>query len=114
MEFVGKVALFVLLSMVVVAPHAEAAITCGQVTNSLAPCFPYLTSNAPLTPLCCGGVKGLYSAAKTTPDRQAACRCIKSLQSSVTSINVANAAALPGKCGVSLPYKISPSIDCNK
>ncbi|KAM0006269.1 Non-specific lipid-transfer protein [Helianthus debilis subsp. tardiflorus] len=65
-------------------------------------------------PACCSGVKSLNSAAKTTPDRQTACGCLKSAYSSNSGINAGNAASLPGKCGVSIPYKISPGTDCSK
>ncbi|XP_076914447.1 non-specific lipid-transfer protein-like [Bidens hawaiensis] len=102
----------VVACMVVVAPYADAAITCGQVASKLAPCLGYLTKGGAVPPACCTGVKGLNSLASTTPDRQAACKCLKSAYSS--SINAGNAASLPGKCGVSIPYKISPSTDCTK
>ncbi|MBN7124836.1 hypothetical protein BSU01_24585 [Erwinia billingiae] len=98
--------------MMVAAPHAE-AITCGQVTSSLTPCIAYLRSGGALPPACCSGVKSLNGAAKTTPDRQTACKCIKSAASSISGINFALAAGLPGKCGVNIPYKISPSTDCS-
>ncbi|KAG5582182.1 hypothetical protein H5410_052809 [Solanum commersonii] len=47
MEMFGKIACFVLLCMVVVAPHAE-ALSCGQVTSGLAPCLPYLQGRGPI------------------------------------------------------------------
>ncbi|CAH1441389.1 unnamed protein product [Lactuca virosa] len=101
----------VVTCMVVAAPYAEAAITCGQVVSSLSPCIPYLKNGGAVPPACCSGVKSLNSAAKTTPDRQTACGCLKSASGGV---NLGNAASLPGKCGVSIPYKISPSTDCSK
>ncbi|KAK1418972.1 hypothetical protein QVD17_28126 [Tagetes erecta] len=99
--------------MVVVAPYAE-AITCGQVVSNLAPCLGYLSKGGVVPPACCNGVKGLNNAAKTPADRQTACGCLKSAYSSNSGINPGNAASLPGKCGVSIPYKISPSTDCSK
>lgn len=99
--------------MVVVAPYAE-AISCGQVIGSLTPCMNYLTKGGVVPSACCSGVKGLNSAAKTPVDRQTACGCLKSAYSSNSGINPSNAASLPGKCGVSIPYKISPSTDCSK
>ncbi|CAN1229985.1 Non-specific lipid-transfer protein [Linum grandiflorum] len=67
------------------------------------------------TPGCCGGVKSLNAAATTTPDRQAACRCLKSTSASIpaSSINYGLAAGLPGRCGVNVGFPISPSVDCN-
>ena len=113
----AKMAMMVLCAMVacmvVVAPYAE-ALTCGQVANSLAPCIGYLTKGGGVPPACCNGVKGLNNAAKTPADRKAACVCLKSASSSISGIDLNNAASLPGKCGVSIPYKISPSTDCSK
>ncbi|XP_076887049.1 non-specific lipid-transfer protein-like [Bidens hawaiensis] len=109
----AKIAMMVLCAVVVVAPYAE-ALSCGQVSSSLAPCIGYLTKGGVVPPGCCNGVKSLNNAAKTTPDRQAACNCLKSAYGSINGIKAANAAGLPGKCGVSIPYKISPSTDCSK
>nr|AEI70826.1 non-specific lipid-transfer protein [Helianthus annuus] len=115
----AKMAMMVLCAvvtcMVVAAPYAE-ALSCGQVSSSLAPCIGYLTKGGVVPPACCSGVKSLNSAAKTTPDRQAACGCLKSAYSSISGINSGNAASLPGKCGVNIPYKISPGTrtDCSK
>lgn len=101
-------------SVLLVAPLAEAAITCGTVTSSMTPCIPYLRSGGALPPACCKGVSSLNSMAKTTPDRQTACGCLKNAYNSIKGIQPALAAGLPGKCGVSIPYKISPATDCSK
>ncbi|KAL1535362.1 Non-specific lipid-transfer protein 2 [Salvia divinorum] len=95
-----------------IAPPSE-ALGCGEVVSYLGPCIPYVTNRGALG-ACCGGVKGLYSAAKTTQDRQTVCICLKSLARSYRGVNFGKAAGLPGKCGVSVPYKISPSTDCSK
>ncbi|PIN21382.1 hypothetical protein CDL12_05927 [Handroanthus impetiginosus] len=95
-----------------VAPRSEAAIGCGTVVSYLQPCLPYVTNKGPLGN-CCSGIKGLNAASKTTQDRQSVCNCLKSLAGSY-KIDLGKAAALPGQCGVSLPYKISPSTDCSK
>ncbi|GMJ08542.1 lipid transfer protein 3 [Hibiscus trionum] len=107
-----KLACVVVLCLVVGAPLAQGAISCGQVTSSLAPCMPYLTSGGDVPPGCCSGIKSLDAAAQTTPDRQAACNCLKSAAASMNGINYSLASGLPGKCGVSIPYQISPSTDC--
>ncbi|WP_431194237.1 non-specific lipid-transfer protein [Listeria monocytogenes] len=99
--------------MVVITPYAE-AITCGQVASGVSPCIGYLRRGGPVPPACCSGIRGLSNAARTKPDRQTACRCLKSAAGSISGINFALAAGLPGKCGVSIPYKISPSTDCNR
>ncbi|XP_022760950.1 non-specific lipid-transfer protein-like [Durio zibethinus] len=109
-----KLACVVVLCLVMGAPLAQGAITCGQVTTSLAPCISYLRSNgaSPVPGPCCNGIKALNSAAQTTPDRQTACNCIKAASTTISGINYALASGLPGKCGVSIPYQISPSTDC--
>ncbi|CAN4116404.1 unnamed protein product [Withania somnifera] len=109
---IGKIACFVVLCMVVVAPHAD-ALSCGQVSTSLTPCLPYLQGSSPLG-ACCGGVKGLLGAAQTPEDRKTACTCLKSAANSIKGIDMGKAAGLPAACGVNIPYKISPSTDCSK
>ncbi|KAL8038962.1 hypothetical protein ABFX02_10G004400 [Erythranthe guttata] len=109
--------LVVAVSMVVVAlapPQAEAAISCGTVASTLSPCINFVLYGGPTPPTsCCEGIKTLYNEATATADRQAVCSCLKSVASSATPAIISNAAALPGKCGVSIPYKISPSTDCS-
>jgi len=109
------VALAVVMAAAALVASASAAITCGQVGSALAPCIPYATGKASALPSsCCGGVRSLNSAARTSADRQAACRCLKSLASTVKSVNMGTVATIPGKCGVSVPFPISMSTDCNK
>ncbi|XP_062181804.1 non-specific lipid-transfer protein 3-like [Phragmites australis] len=96
------------------APRTSAAITCGQVGSALSSCIPYATGRSTLTPGCCSGVRSLNSAARTAADRQAACRCLKSLAGSISKINMGTVSGIPGKCGVSVPFPISMSTDCNK
>ncbi|PKI40948.1 non-specific lipid-transfer protein 1-like [Punica granatum] len=110
-----RLAGFVLVCMAVASTVAEAGITCGQVSSSLAGCIQYARGNGagPVPQACCNGIRSLNSAAKTTPDRQAACRCLKSLASSISGINYGLVAGAPGKCGVSIPYKIAPSTNCD-
>ncbi|MCL7049338.1 hypothetical protein MKW94_010666 [Papaver nudicaule] len=104
----------VLACMVVVAPYAaEGAISCGTVVSKVTPCIPYL-QGAAFQPSCCAGLKSLLAATKATPDRQAACNCLKSAARAIPGINYGNAASLPSKCGVSVPYKFGPSTDCTK
>lgn len=104
-----------LLCIVMSAYVAEAAITCGTVTSSLSSCIPYATGKVPTPPGgCCSGIKSLNNAAKTTTDRRAVCNCLKSLSGAISGINYSLIGGLPGKCGVSIPYKISPSTNCNR
>ncbi|XP_022144080.1 non-specific lipid-transfer protein 1-like [Momordica charantia] len=103
-----------LLCIVIGAKVAEAAMSCNQVVSDLAPCVSFVTSGGTPSMICCNGVRTLNSQAQTTADRQGACQCLKSVivRVSYNPSNVANAAALPARCGVNFPYKISPSIDC--
>ncbi|PKI38002.1 non-specific lipid-transfer protein 1-like [Punica granatum] len=108
-----KLASLLIAFMVVASPAAEAALTCSQVTGSLAPCIPYLRNGGGAVPAaCCSGIKSLVASAKTTADRQAACQCMKAAASGMPGINPALATGLPGKCGANIPYKISPTTDC--
>ncbi|XP_057513334.1 non-specific lipid-transfer protein 1-like [Actinidia eriantha] len=111
-----KVACIAVLCMVAVAvaPYAEAAITCGMVKSKLAPCLAYLTNGGAVPTPCCSGVKGLNSLASTKPDRQQACQCIKTAALQISGIKPGLASGLPSKCGVKIPYPISPSTDCTK
>ncbi|KAL3715286.1 hypothetical protein ACJRO7_007079 [Eucalyptus globulus] len=110
----SKLACVALLCMVAAASVAEAAVTCGQVASALAPCIPYARSGrGPVPAGCCNGIRSLNNAARTTPDRQATCKCLKSASGSISGINFGVVAAIPGKCGVNIPYKISPSTNCN-
>ena len=97
-----------------IIPLAEAEIPCGRVQITVAPCIGYLRGPGGGVPAaCCNGVRSINKEAKTTPDRQGVCRCLKTTALSLPGLNLAPLAALPSKCGVNLPYKISPTIDCN-
>ncbi|XP_055808366.1 non-specific lipid-transfer protein 2-like [Solanum dulcamara] len=110
---VGKIACLVVLCMVMVAPYASEAFTCGQVQAGVVNCLPYLQNRGPVG-LCCNVVKGLVNSAKTTQDRRTACSCLKSAATTIKGIDMGKAAALPGICGVKSPFKISLSTDCTK
>ncbi|XAR68718.1 hypothetical protein NMG60_11000068 [Bertholletia excelsa] len=112
MAVLVKLAFVVLTSMVVAAPHAE-AITCGQVQSSLLPCLSFLR-NGVMGEGCCKGVTGLNNMARTPADRQQACKCMKNGYNQIPGIKTQYASQLPSKCGVSIPYKISPTTDCSK
>ncbi|KAL8214807.1 hypothetical protein R6Q57_004256 [Mikania cordata] len=109
-----KMACVVVACMLVFAPHAEAAITCGQVVSCLIPCLGYLKTGGKPSPGCCNGVRSLNRAAGTTADRKTACDCIKKSYGTYKGVNSGYASSLPSSCGVNIPYKISPSTDCSK
>lgn len=108
--------LVLIVAVAAVAAEAAAApkITCGNVMSTLAPCFEYVLGGGKVPENCCKGVKALYKAASTSADRRSVCFCLKSVTTSASPAAVNNAKALPGKCGVSIPYVISPAIDCKK
>ncbi|KZV14189.1 non-specific lipid-transfer protein 2-like [Dorcoceras hygrometricum] len=113
-----SVALLVMITVALFAqpaPTAEAAVSCDSVLSSLTPCLGFVLVGVgnPSTS-CCNGVRSIFNGATTTEDRQAVCSCLKSLASSATPSIINNAAALPGKCSVSVPYAISPSTDCSR
>lgn len=114
---VFKLSCLVLACMAISAPKgAKADISCDQVVRNLTPCISYVANGGSVAAACCSGIKSLYDAAKTTADRKSVCKCLKQAINGIpyTSYNLGLAAGLPNKCGVNLPYKISPSADCNK
>ncbi|XP_057414849.1 non-specific lipid-transfer protein 1-like [Lotus japonicus] len=118
-RLVSLAIVFAVLVAVTTVPRAEGAVTCGQVVNSLYPCVSYLMNGGNMVPgQCCNGIRNLYGMATNTPDRRAVCTCIKQAVSnsgfSFTSYNLNLAAGLPKKCGVNIPYQISPNTDCSR
>ncbi|KAL3826196.1 hypothetical protein ACJIZ3_022225 [Penstemon smallii] len=95
------------------ASGAKAAITCGRVLSSISPCIGYVQRGGAVPPGCCDGARALNNAARTTPDRQSVCTCIKSIVTSVKA-NPDLVNNLVGKCGLDIPYRFSPSLDCSK
>ncbi|KAJ4898278.1 Non-specific lipid-transfer protein 6 [Raphanus sativus] len=105
-------ALFLLLAF----HHGEAAVTCNNVVSDLYPCLSYVMQGGKVPPAnCCSGVRTLNSQAQTSVDRRSVCRCIKNAigGASYSSSNLNNALSLPAKCGVNLPFRISPSTNCD-
>ncbi|KAH0853192.1 hypothetical protein HID58_090692 [Brassica napus] len=62
---------------------------------------------------CCVGVKSLNQMAQTTPDRRQVCECLKSAAKDITGLNTDLVATLPTTCGVSVPYPIRFSTNCD-
>uniref|UniRef100_A0A0E0C9K7 Non-specific lipid-transfer protein n=1 Tax=Oryza meridionalis TaxID=40149 RepID=A0A0E0C9K7_9ORYZ len=105
----------VLVAAVVAPPTAvRAAISCSAVYNTLMPCLPYVQAGGTVPRACCGGIQSLLAAANNTPDRRTICGCLKNVANGASGgPYITRAAALPSKCNVSLPYKISTSVNCN-
>ncbi|GLT41742.1 hypothetical protein SLA2020_157850 [Shorea laevis] len=101
--------------MMVPGLQAQAALSCGDMKSDVSPCIFYLLFGGHVSSSCCNGVQTIFSSAQTTLDRQNICNCLKSAIDGIpySNANLRRAAELPGKCGVYIPYKISPSIDCN-
>ncbi|WOL17598.1 non-specific lipid-transfer protein 8-like [Canna indica] len=112
LQTIARAATILLLLLL---PATEAAIQCSSVVRDLAPCVSYLGSTGSGTPpsACCRGLSSLVAAASTTADRRAVCSCILSAAATI-NLNPAAAQALPSSCGVSLPFTISPNVDCTK
>ena len=113
-SIVLRLTCMVLISMMVCAPLAQAAVSCGQVQGNLVACITYLRNKGAgaVPPACCKGIASVNSLAKTTADRQAVCECLKKAAGAVSGVDPSIIAALPGKCNVSVPYKISTSTNC--
>jgi hypothetical protein len=108
-----KLACVVLIFMVLLYAQNGYAITCGQVINNLISCVGYLQNGGPVTADCCNGVRAIANAVvRTINDLRTTCYCLKSAAYNFKSINENNAALLPGKCGIKIPYKISTSVNC--
>ncbi|KAJ3704505.1 hypothetical protein LUZ61_008210 [Rhynchospora tenuis] len=100
--------------LVLAAGHgAIAAVSCDQVRSAIAPCLSYVSTNrGNPSDRCCEGVRNLNELAATPEDRRAVCTCLKNIVAG-TPLNDDAVANLPAKCGVQLPYTISPSTDCS-
>lgn len=108
--------LIVCMAVMGATKSAKAAISCSDVINHLVPCVSYVQNGGTPPAACCNGVKTLYGEAQTSADRQSVCKCIKSAVNGMpyTNNNLNLAASLPAKCGLNLPYNISPNTDCSK
>jgi hypothetical protein len=96
---------------------ASAVVQCGQVTQLMAPCMPYLSGAPGMTPygICCNSLGVLNQLAATTADRVAACNCVRAAATSgFPAVDFARAAALPGACGLSISFAVTPNMDCNQ
>ncbi|VAH71898.1 unnamed protein product [Triticum turgidum subsp. durum] len=99
----GAATQLVLVSMVaaMLLVACDAAISCGQVTSALSPCISYARGNGANPPAaCCSGVRSLAGAARSTADKQAACKCIKS---AAGGLNAGKAAGIPSNAASASP-----------
>ncbi|KAL3832883.1 hypothetical protein ACJIZ3_007619 [Penstemon smallii] len=108
-------AAFVLIFLLIISSSpASTAITCSDVIKDIKPCFDYLKSGSGSPPgPCCAGASNLAATAQSTADKQTACGCLKNASKNI-NLKPELAKALPGKCGISLPFEVSPNVDCTK
>lgn len=114
MTFAPKMITCLLVLTVYMETQAESNIQCGTVTSVLAQCVNYLTNSGPLPSGCCVGVESLNRLAQTTPDRRQVCECLKIAGKEIKGLNTDFVASLPTTCGVSIPYPISFSTNCDR
>jgi hypothetical protein len=105
-----------LLLLLMAAPSViNARVTCGQVLSCVTPCISYaMGRGSEPPPACCSGVSNLNAAANNTADRQATCKCLKQITSTMPALKPDIVAGIPSKCGVDIPYPIASSTDCSK
>jgi hypothetical protein len=104
-----------MICLVLGIPLANANLSCFQIQTTLIPCLGYVRQlPGPVVPApCCNGVNTINNLARTKIDRIDTCNCLKSIITRIPGINYDAVAALPDKCGVPLPFKISPDINCD-
>ncbi|XP_028808591.1 non-specific lipid-transfer protein 1-like [Neltuma alba] len=115
-SLVARLLSLLIVCLALCSPKAN-AVTCDQVMTDLSPCVPYIVNGGATVPgQCCNGVRTLFNQAQTTPDRKTVCNCIKNAIRNIpyNNNNLNLAAGLPRKCGVNIPYQISPNIDCSR
>lgn len=106
--------LAVLVSISSIAPPVDAEITCQQVEMLLTPCIGYSMMGGMVPSSCCEGIKKCLAAKKTAEDRREGCYCVKDMAAKIPLINYDRVNEIPGVCGIKVPYKITPSLDCSK
>ncbi|KAL5708578.1 hypothetical protein ACHQM5_019361 [Ranunculus cassubicifolius] len=100
-------------TLLLLLPTPGSAITCTDVVKDLSPCIKYLVNGGSPSTACCAGATNLMNSASTSADKKTACTCIQSTAAKV-KVNSAAAQALPGSCGITLPFTVSASVDCSK
>ncbi|KAL5773169.1 hypothetical protein ACOSP7_012793 [Xanthoceras sorbifolium] len=97
-------ALTAIVVMVVMSANCvQAAVTCADALTTIMPCKPFLVD----------GADKPTDMASNPADRREICECFKKAAPAM-GVDPAKAEALPGLCGVQLPFPIKPDIDCTK
>ncbi|KAH9607287.1 hypothetical protein KSS87_012821 [Heliosperma pusillum] len=87
-----KLACALVMCMLMSAQYGDAVISCGQVTSSVSSCIGYLKGGPGPSMGCCNGIKSLSNAARSTPDRQIACNCLKKDAAAISDLDFGLAA----------------------
>ncbi|KAG8045708.1 hypothetical protein GUJ93_ZPchr0008g12529 [Zizania palustris] len=108
--------LLVAAALLAATGRASAVLQCGQVSQLMAPCMPYLAAAPGMTPygLCCNSLGVLNQMAPSAADRVAICSCVKAAAAGFPTVDFGRAAALPAACGLSVSFTITPNMDCNQ
>ncbi|GMH23131.1 hypothetical protein Nepgr_024974 [Nepenthes gracilis] len=112
-----KVTCVILICMVAAAPHAAAGLTCSYVVEKVIGCVSYVQGRGSTPPWgspCCRGIRQLRYILRTRSDRRTSCYCLKTLSRGVSGVNYGAVGKLLGACGVTLPFRIGPHVNCNK
>ncbi|KAF5197769.1 Non-specific lipid-transfer protein cw18 [Thalictrum thalictroides] len=111
------IAVLVVLAIVQVMVRPIEAFDCGDIGLKVIWCAPYLTGYEVQPSFeCCNGVKIIKTMLATRDDKIQICNCLKWAVTNYRSPEIKDAplAALPVKCGTTLPYTISKNMDCDK
>ncbi|KAK7243666.1 hypothetical protein RIF29_38474 [Crotalaria pallida] len=97
-------------------PYCEAEIECGQMVRYLETCIGYLkdggaSDQPPST--CCDGAHAMENDIKNVDDKRDACTCLK-IVALDTKPKIENLRNLLTKCGITLPFEITPDFDCSR
>ncbi|KAH7421629.1 hypothetical protein KP509_13G068200 [Ceratopteris richardii] len=93
-----------------------ANVNCNKVNNYFIPCIGYLINRSTrVRPsiACCRSVKSLNAASRGLV-RVGVCECLKINARRIGGLNQRNAATLPGKCGVRINLRVSPTTNCRR
>ncbi|XP_016557633.1 non-specific lipid-transfer protein 1 [Capsicum annuum] len=120
MKGVAVVLVLVVLAVAQLAMAArleqQGGLACGHVDDVLGPCYSLLEGlrRGRLDSACCTGFRTMIIIAQSTEDRRSACNCAKAaVNRRNSSINEDQSRALASKCGVSFPFYISRTINCD-
>ncbi|KAK2414900.1 non-specific lipid-transfer protein [Trifolium repens] len=114
-----KVTCFVVISLFLGISLADPAELCDKIRHAFIPtCFPYLRnpdSSIPPPEPCCNALKDINNEIPDTDERRVACKCMQFVITITPGADLPDRAiALPGKCGVDLPFQLSPWEECDR